>query len=78
MVSWLGFWVWVVGLLVGEDDTWSLVVSLRLRVGLVKIGKMGWRVWWWWLMVVIVVVVGGDKRGVELQAICVIRLKIKL
>jgi hypothetical protein len=45
-----------------------------LRVDLVKIGKMGWRVWWWWLMVV----VGGDKRGVELQAICVIRLKIKL
>jgi hypothetical protein len=34
--------------------------------------------WWWWLMVVIVVVVGGDRRGVELQAICVIRLKIKL
>lgn len=67
----------VVGLLVGEEDTWSFVVSLRVRVGLVW--KIGWSVWWW--TVATVVVLGGDRSGVELQAIWVyflIRLKNEL
>lgn len=63
--------VGVVGLFVGEDETWSFVVSLRLWVEVGLMRKRGWRVWLWWLMVEMVVVVGGDKRGVELQAICV-------
>lgn len=59
----------VVGLFVGEDDTWSFVVSRRLELGFL-VGKIGWRSVWW-LMVATVAVVGGDKRGVELQAMCV-------
>lgn len=72
------------GLLVGDEDTWSLVVSRRWRVDLLgkegkRDGEVGWREWW--LTVAIVEVVGGDRRGVLVMFVdvtilecCVIRL----
>lgn len=34
----------VLGLFVGEDETWSFVVSLRLWVEVGLVRKRGWRV----------------------------------